>query len=223
MSTNSNRDLGLALFPKARGTILGLLFGTSDRSFYLREVVEKTGLAVGQVQRELTRLSDAGIVRRFRQGRHVYFQANEGCPIFHELKGLITKTVGAVGILQRALAPMANKIAFAFLFGSVVRHQDNHESDLDLFVVGDATFASVVAAVRGVESMIQREIHPTVYPHREFVAKFEEGQHFIRSVVNGEKIYILGDDDELRDLLKQSMDSTTRVVGGRNPETVSRC
>jgi predicted nucleotidyltransferase len=198
------------------------LFGTSDRSFYLREVAAKTGLAVGQVQRELTRLSDAGIVRRFRQGRHVYFQANEGCPIFHELRGLVTKTVGAVGLLQRALAPMADQITFAFLFGSVVRQQDNHESDLDLFVVGGATFAGVVAAVRGVESVIQREIHPTVYPPREFVAKFKEGQHFIRSVVKGEKFYILGDDDELRSLLEQSMDSTTRVVGGRNPSTARR-
>jgi DNA-binding transcriptional regulator GbsR (MarR family) len=91
MSTiHAIESLSFALVPKSRGRILGLIYGSSDRAFYLREVVERTGLAIGQVQRELARLSDAGLVRRFRQGRHVYFQANDRCrkkrkDVFREL------------------------------------------------------------------------------------------------------------------------------------------
>jgi predicted nucleotidyltransferase len=222
MSTKVVNNLSSALFPKARGKTLALLFGTADRSFYLREVADKTGLAVGQVQRELARLSDSGIVRRFRQGRHVYFQANECCPIFMELRGLVAKTVGAHSAVKQALAPLADQISIAFLFGSFVRKQESHDSDLDLCVVGDATFASVVTAVRGIEPVIQREIHPTVYPENDFVAKFREGHHFVRSVVKEEKIYLLGSDDELRDLLEQPLDSNARVVGRRNSQTSRR-
>jgi predicted nucleotidyltransferase len=204
MSTNSSIErLGGALFPTTRGQILGLVFGTPDRPFYFREIVKQTGLAVGQVQRELASLSTAGILCRFRQGRHVYFQANDRCPVYHELRGMVSKTVGAASTVCRALAPVAGEIAIAFLFGSVARHTENHESDLDLLVIGDATFAAVVAAVRAAEPVVQREIHPTVYSAGEVVARFKEGNHFIRSVVNTEKIYLIGNDDELRELLEQ--------------------
>jgi predicted nucleotidyltransferase len=208
MSTNSSIErLSEALFPGARGRILGLVFGAPDRAFYLREIVKQTGLAIGQVQRELARLSTSGILRRFHQGRHVYFQANERCPVYDELRGLVSKTVGVATAVRRALAPIAAEIAIAFLFGSVARHAENRESDLDLMVIGDATFAAVVAAVRTAEPVIQREIHPTVYPTREFGVKFRDGNHFVRSVAKSEKIFLIGSDDELRDLLAQQLDS----------------
>jgi predicted nucleotidyltransferase len=210
MSTNSSIErLGDVLLPGARGQILGLVFGAPDRAFYLREIVKQTGLAIGQVQRELARLSTAGILRRFHQGRHVYFQANDRCPVYHELRGMVSKTVGAAGAVQRALAPIAGEIAIAFLFGSVARQTENHESDLDLMVIGDAIFAAVVAAVRAEEPVVQREIHPTVYPAREFVVKFRDGNHFVRSVAKSEKIFLIGTDDELRELLAQQVDSAT--------------
>jgi predicted nucleotidyltransferase len=208
MSTiHAIESLSFALFPKSRGKILGLIFGSSDRAFYLREVVERTGLAIGQVQRELARLSDAGLVRRFRQGRHVYFQANDRCPIYHELRGIVAKTVGAVNVIGNALTPLADQITVAFLFGSVARQEETRNSDLDLMVIGDSTFASVVAAIRPAEPVLQREIHPTVYPVREFVGKFREGNHFVQSVAKSEKMFLLGSNDELRELLEQSVDS----------------
>jgi predicted nucleotidyltransferase len=201
MSTKVSVDrLSKALFPGARGQILGLVFGTPDRAFYLREIAKHTSLAIGQVQRELARLSMAGILRRFHQGRHVYFQANPRCPIYHELRGIVAKTVGVAGAVRSALAPIADQIAIAFLFGSVARHEENHESDLDLMVIGDTTFAAVVASVRTAEPVVQREIHPTVYPASEFGVKFRDGNYFVRSVANAEKIFLIGDDYELREL-----------------------
>ena len=40
---------------------------------------------MGQIQRELKRLTDSGILRRFDQGRHIFFQADETWPIYKEL------------------------------------------------------------------------------------------------------------------------------------------
>ena len=201
MSTIAASDtISTALFPKSRRTVLALLFGRPDRAFYLREIVEKTGLGVGHVQREVKRLSDGGILVRTRQGRHVYFQANENCPVFGELRALVTKTAGAVGVLREALSPLSGRVRLAFIFGSVASGQEQAESDLDLLVVGDVTFAEVVEAARAAEPLIGREVNPTVYPADEFRAKLNDGHRFLRSVVEREKLFVAGDEDELRDL-----------------------
>jgi hypothetical protein len=195
-----------ALFPKARSAILGLLFSHPDRAFYLREIIALTGLGVGHVQRELRRLSRGGILRRSRQGRHVYFQADERCPVYEELRALVARTVGAVGLLGHALAPLADRIAIAFIYGSVARGEEQSESDLDLMVIGDVAFAEVVSAIRDVESRAGRAINPTVYPPQELRVKLAAGHHFLTSVVRGEKLFVVGNDDDLRSLLEKQLD-----------------
>ena len=47
--------LATALFPESRRAILGLLYSHPDEAFYLRQIVDLAGLAMGQAQRELQR------------------------------------------------------------------------------------------------------------------------------------------------------------------------
>jgi len=42
----------------------------------------------GAAQRELKRLSEAGIILRSSQDNHVFYQANPACPAYIELKSL---------------------------------------------------------------------------------------------------------------------------------------
>lgn len=107
--------------------MLGLLYGEPDQAFFLREIIEILGVGSGQIQRELTRLSQAGILRRFKQGRHVYFQANPACPVYDELRSLITKSLGAAAAVRTALEPLAERDHF---LESVVREDK-------IFVIGD--------------------------------------------------------------------------------------
>ncbi len=199
-----------ALFPSAsRRAVLGLLYGTADKAYYLREIVDTTGLAMGQIQRELERLSQAGIIRRTEQGRHVYFQAEENCPVFDELRGLVTKTVGAAAILKQVLSPLAHQVLIAIIYGSVARAEENALSDLDLMVIGNITFAEVVRAVRLAESQLRREINPTVYPINEFKVKYDDGNHFLSQVMQDSYVFIIGDENELGKLLEKRLDSKT--------------
>ena len=210
MSSNEiANSVSVSLFPKARRVLLGLLFGRPDRAFYLREIVELTGLGVGHVQRELARLSQGEIIRRSKTGRHVYFQANASCPVYEEIRGLVTKTVGAVGVLRQALAPLSGRIVASFVYGSVARGGERSDSDLDLMVIGDASFAEVVEAIRNAESDIGRSINPTVYPLDEFRGKLAEGHHFLSSVMKREKLYVVGNEDDLRTLCEEQLDSGT--------------
>jgi len=201
MGTRSDFDsIGSVLFGKARRAVLALLLTHADEEFYLRQIVRLTGLGLGSVQRELSALTGAGIARRTRRGRQVFFRAHHGCPVFAELKSIITKTAGTVDVLRTALSNLEDTITCAFVYGSVARGTEAAGSDLDLMVIGAATFAEVVSALPEAQHILCRDVNPSVYPEREFVAKLKEGHHFIRDVMAGEKLFVMGGEDELEKL-----------------------
>ena len=206
MGTQRGDPVAAALFPASRRAVLGLLYGEPDRAFFLREIIEILGLGSGQIQRELTRLSQAGILRRFKQGRHVYFQANPACPVYDELRSLITKSLGAAAAVRTALEYLADRVAVAFVYGSVARGEERSESDLDLLAVGDASFGELVNALSGAEAQLRREIHPTLFSAEEFRSRLAERDHFLESVVREDKIFVIGDENELGELLPQRVD-----------------
>jgi len=199
-TVTGNKNLSSILFTKTRRVVLFLLYGHADESFYLRQIVRMTGAGLGPVQRELKQLTDTGIIRRFVQGRQTYFQTNPDSPIFSELKSLITKTAGVAETLQSALAPVADRISIALVYGSIARGEENHRSDIDLLVVGDVSFSEVVKVLRSAQETLGREINPTVYPVEEFCSRIAEEHYFIRDILNGPKIFVIGDEDELKRL-----------------------
>lgn len=191
-------DPAVLLFGSTRRRVLGWLLGHADQAYYLRELVRQTGVAVGAAQRELEQLAAAGLVRREVRGHQVYFQANQQAAIFPELQGLFAKTAGLVDILREALTPLTDRIRAAFVFGSAARGELHASSDIDLLVVGDVSFGDVITAIKEAEKRLGREVNPTVYTEDEFGAKIRANQHFVTSVVARPKMFVLGEDDDLR-------------------------
>ena len=187
------------LFGKGRGAILGLLYEHPDESFYYRQLArELNGLSAGTIQRELDLLSQLGLIERSTVGKQVFYRANRSHPIFPELRALVTKTIGSIPTLRSALGPLADSISIAFLYGSMARGEEKSESDIDLMVVGSTTLEDVVTKLSSVESSLRRAVNPTVYSPSEFKAKLASGNHFLNSVMRGEKVFLIGDEDELR-------------------------
>jgi uncharacterized protein len=195
-----NDQLTETLLGKTRRSILSVLYGHADETFYLRQLVRVAGGGTGAVQRELKALAEAGIIRRIGKGRQVYYQANAQCTVYLELKSLIMKTAGMGDALKVAMLPLAERIRSAFIYGSIARGAENRQSDVDLFVVGDATMAEVVEILSPVQLTLNREINPTVYPVEEFRAKRAAGHHFIKSVLEGHKVFLIGDENDLAKL-----------------------
>ena len=204
MSTTWEVDsLSKALFGKTRQAVMSLLYGHADEAYYLRQIARATGISLGPVQRELKQLSDAGIINRTVQGHQVYFQANQDCPIFTELKGLLTKTAGVGDVLRSALTSLSNRIDLAFVYGSVARGNEGRQSDIDLLVVGSIEFADIVSALQGAQKMLEREINPTVYPPVEFASKLKSGDHFLKDVSKNTKFFIIGSDHDFKKLAEK--------------------
>lgn len=203
MST-SLRSNGLAttLFGKTRRAVLSLLFGHVDDAFYLRQIVRATGIGLGSVQRELKMMTEAGIVVRERKGNLVYYQANSSSPIFSELKSIVRKTFGVADVIRHSLAAVADRIQVAFIFGSIASGNAGKASDIDVMIVGDISFGDIVSLLSGAEEQLGREINSVVYPVAEFKQKAKGDHHFVKSVLESEKIFLVGDEGELARLVK---------------------
>lgn len=193
------KALADVLFGKARGSILGLVYEHPDESFYYRQISrELNGVSAGTLQRELDTLTQLGLIDRSTIGKQVFYRANRNHPVYPELKALVTKTVGAIAMLRSALAPLANRIDVAFIYGSMARGEQGPESDIDLMVIGKITLEAVIENVGKVESSLRRAVNPTVYSVPEFKTKLQSGNHFLKSVMKGDKVFLIGEEDELR-------------------------
>ncbi|MBM4031307.1 MAG: ArsR family transcriptional regulator [Planctomycetes bacterium] len=198
MSTTKKDTLSAALFGKTRRAVLAALYGQPGRELYLRELARSAGVGLGAVQRELRRLCAAGVIERAVQGRQVYFRANEECPIFPELRGLVLKTAGIAEALRAALEPLSDKIAAAFVYGSVASGEAGADSDVDLLVVGAAEDLEVHAAVAEAEAALGRVVDYTLMTRAEFRRRRREKGGFLARVLAGPKTLILGHLDALR-------------------------
>jgi predicted nucleotidyltransferase len=197
---SSARDLSTILFGGTRRRVLAWLFGHPDERFDLRQIVRQSGAAHGAVQRELQKLTEAGILRRTVEGRHVFFQANRESSIFPELHMLLLKTVGIVDVLREALAPLADRIRVAFVFGSAARGELRSDSDVDVLVVGDILFPAVADALARAQARLGRDVNRTVYPPAEFRKKIRAGHHFLTTVLQEPLLFAVGGADVLAGL-----------------------
>jgi uncharacterized protein len=200
MGTDTLSD---TLFGRTRGAVLAVLFGHVGESYYLRQLARMTGIALGPVQRELRQLVDAGLVTRKTLGTHTLYSANPASPVFVEMRSLVAKTVGVHDVLLTALQPLERKFKLAFVYGSVARSRESHRSDIDLMIVGRAHFAEVVERIADAQKTLNREINPTVYTVKEF--KNKARGNFLKNVLGGEKVFLVGDENVLRELGHQRM------------------
>jgi len=70
----------------SRARILSFLYAFEGQSFYQREIMYETGLALRAVQRELENLSSLGIVKIQKTRNRVYYEINRNSPFFKPFK-----------------------------------------------------------------------------------------------------------------------------------------
>ena len=187
-----------ALFSTTQQRVLGLLFGQPDRSFYATELIGMTGAGSGAVQRELARLETSGLVSVHRLGTQKHYQADPKSPLFEELVGIARKTVGLAVPLRAALAPLASRIAAAFVYGPVAKRRDTSRSDIDLMVVSDRlTYADIFPTLEKAAKKLGRAVNPTVYSRKELARRVKDGNAFVKRVLAQPKVWVIGTEHDL--------------------------
>lgn len=188
------------LFGQIRGGVLALLYGWSDKTFYVRQIARHVQASAGAVRRELEKLAAVDLVVRTAVGNLVFYQANQRHPIFSEMRALVNKTVGIFNTLRSALESLNSPGSVAFVYGSIARQEERAESDIDLMIIGDIELDDVLVRLAEAETALGRAVNPTVYLIDEFKRKLEDGNHFLNAVLDGKKVFLIGNEDELREM-----------------------
>jgi len=189
--------LASLLFGTYRRRVLGLLLLHPEEAFHVREIARQTETNAGTLHKELARLAEAGLLKRERVGNQLRYSANRRCPVFEELASLLRKTSGLTDVLLDALTPVAKRIKLALIFGSMARGEERSGSDVDVLLVGDIGFVEAVKALHAAQEKIGREINPVVMSPEEFRRKLSGGDGFLREVLAKDKLFLMGDEDEL--------------------------
>jgi hypothetical protein len=117
---------------------------------------------------------------------------------------------------------LAEKLGVAFIYGSFARGQQRTGSDIDIAVVGSASFGEVVTALSQAQDRLGREVNPTVYSAREFAEKAHGGQHFVSTLLRGGKVFVIGDQNELTRLVQLRVADAPRNPAGKRFTIYSR-
>jgi predicted nucleotidyltransferase len=207
------------LFGQIRGGVLALLYGWADKAFYVRQIARHLHASVGAVRRELEKLAAVDLIVRTSLGSQVFYQANQRHPVFSELRALVNKTVGIFNALSSALESLANRVSVAFVYGSVARQEEKATSDIDLMIIGDIELDDILVRLSEAETALGRTVNPTVYSLNEFKRKFEDGNHFLNAVFDGKKVFLIGNEDEFREMAGVRMVKAGAQQRKRNQST----
>ncbi|AVS86860.1 DNA polymerase subunit beta [Paracidovorax avenae] len=196
-NTSSLMDL---LFPAARQRVLAALLLQPQQTFHLRELARLTRSHAGTLAREVDKLTATGLLLRSQQGNQVRYQANTSHPLFSDLSSIFRKTHGVVPALRDALAPLADRIRIALVFGSVARGTPSPGSDVDLLVLGDVGFVELAQVIFPLHAALGREVNPVLYTAEEFATRARSGDAFARDILAKPKLFIQGGADEFAEL-----------------------
>lgn len=191
-----SNTIGNVLFTKTQQKVLGLLYGQPYKSFYLNEIVRLSDIGRGTIKRELERMTASGIVIQKRIGNQNHYQANDSCPVYQELLGIVRKTFGIADVIKTALTPIFERIIFAYIYGSIAKSEDSSKSDIDLLVISDKlTYSEVMERLIEVESSLGRVVNPTIYDLNQIKQKLKQDNAFVARIIEQPKIWIKEDQD----------------------------
>lgn len=181
---------------QTRKAIFELYFSHPEKKYYLRELERILHQPVQNVRRELISLEKNGIFQREKTGNQVYYFLNVESPIFNEIKGIVSKTIGIESELKMALVDM-KKIKTAFIFGSFAQGTEDALSDIDLMLIGEVDENDLIKEISAIETKIEREINYHIFDEIEFEKRLKDGDAFIKGILSKQTIFLIGNHEDI--------------------------
>lgn len=198
MSNNPNELLGECLFGKVRRKVLATFVLNPERSFYLLELIRLLDCGRGAVQREVARLSRAGILYRTRIGNQVHYSADMENLIFQELRSIFSKTTGLIDLLTADLKCCRDTVGMAFIYGDYASGTAVDNSPVNLLVIGDTSMDAVKECTAAFAKSAGRKLHIIVLPASELKKRVSSSDRRIQEILSDRKIFLAGGQRELQ-------------------------
>jgi predicted nucleotidyltransferase len=185
----------LDLRSKARQRLLAYFFTNPTARRHLRDLAERLSVDPANLSKELRRLEHEGLFESEVSGRQKYFYLNRAYPLLREVRGIVTKTVGAAPLIAQSLKNI-DGIEEAYLYGSFARNQQDAGSDIDVLVIGTPRDRALAEAVRSLERHFGREINYTVLTRKEFEVRRAQKDAFLEGVWRNKRVSLLAGHEE---------------------------
>lgn len=131
---------------------------------YLRELAKEFSVSTNAVREELNQLTKTHLLKSERNGRNVYYMANQDHPLFPELRSMVGKVIG----LDQVIDGIVNRLGDleqAYLIGDYAEGKDT--GIIDLLLVGDINEHHLNDLSRKTERYINRKIRSLVLSESE--------------------------------------------------------
>jgi hypothetical protein len=144
--------------------LIRFFFNPKTRS-YLRELAKEFGVSSNSVREELNQLTHTNLLKSERNGRQVFYMANEEHPLFPELKSMVSKVMG----IDRVIDGIVNRLGDlerAYLIDDYAEGKDT--GIIDLLLVGNIDQYHLNDLSRKTERYIKRKVRSLVLSRQEY-------------------------------------------------------
>lgn len=179
----------ILLTPRQQKMLAPLLLNPGQ-SYRVSELLALSGTGRGASQKHIDNFVEAGLLQEERRGNQRCLQINRNFPLYDDLRSICLKSFGLSEGLNEALAPLADKITEAFVFGSVANNTDTATSDIDLMVIGSVKLLPLMDVIAPFEKSLGRSIHVNLHDDATWHALLKSDP-VIQQIANASTIRII--------------------------------
>jgi predicted nucleotidyltransferase len=155
---------------KTRVKLLMRLFFNPKTRSYLRQLAKEFNVSTNAVREELNQLKKTNLLKSEKNGRQVYYMANEAHALFPELKSMVSKVMGIDQVIDSIIIRLGN-LEKAYLVGDYAEGKDT--GIIDIVLVGNIDHHHLNDLTQKTERYIKRKIRTLVLSKEEY-DDFEE-------------------------------------------------
>lgn len=144
--------------------LMRLFFNPGTRS-YLRELSKEFSVSTNAVRTELNQLKKTRLLVSHKEGRQIFYEANESHPLFPELKSMVTKVLGIDKVINGIVKRLGD-LELAFLIDDYAEGKDT--GIVDLVLVGNVNREHLSDLIKKTERYIKRKIRSLVFTREEY-------------------------------------------------------
>jgi hypothetical protein len=152
---------------KTRIKLLIRFFFNPAIKSYLRELAKEFELSTNAVREELNQLTKTHLLKSEKNGRNVYYTANQEHPLFPELKSMVSKVMGMDQVIDGIVHRLGD-LERAYLIGDYA--EGKNTGIIDLLLIGSIDQFHLNDLIQKTERYINRKIRTLVLSRQEYTA-----------------------------------------------------
>jgi hypothetical protein len=185
------------IISRVRRKVLELFLTNPGSIFHVRDIVRKVSEEINAVRRELAHMEKAGMVTKEQRANRLFYTFRKDYPLYSNLLELIIKSTGLGWEMIKRRAKLG-KIKFVMFSGRFIRGMiPKNANDIDVLIVGNVVLPELSQLIKAEEGIRGRELNYTVMTEEEFDYRKRRRDPFIVSILEGSRIMIIGDEEEM--------------------------